>query len=74
MKMVKIDGCLLKPCPHCEKLGYLTVDYDNMQEQWELSLYKVICLHCGTSGAYETSSQTAANSWNSLPRRTGNKM
>ena len=70
MKMVKIDGCLLKPCPHCGKLGYLAVDYDNMQEQWEVSLYKVLCLHCGTSGPYETSMQTAANSWNNFPRRS----
>lgn len=64
MKMVKIDGCLLKPCPNCGKLGYINVGYSKIDE--DIMLFQIMCLHCGTCGPYETSMQTAANSWNRI--------
>lgn len=61
-------GYDLRPCPYCGRRGYNHIEKDG--KTW----FQAMCLHCGTRGPQKQNLESAAYSWNDLPRRTGNKM
>lgn len=56
----------LKPCPHCGGTEMRIFDrlYDGHKER----VYYVVCLDCRMKGPETSSSNSAAQAWNDLPR------